>query len=290
MTKPTHSRPVVLAITSDWHCGSTVALCPPSIALDDGGSYQASKPQHWLWDRWQAYWQRVATVRDDLGASLYMLGNGDAVDGDHHKTTQILSGNPAAQAAVVDATLKLPLSLKPDHIVLVRGTEAHVGSSASSEERIARGLRKDGWPVIGDDVTGTASLWHWRATIQGVRLDFAHHGRVGTRPWTKPNVVANLAAEIFYDHAREDMKRNQMPTAPHLAVRSHMHQYVDTHDQHPTRVIQTPAWQLATAFIHRIAPGKIADVGGLIVTIQDGAFDVEPVIYHPEASPVWQAA
>lgn len=287
---PNKTRPVVLAITSDWHAGSTVALCPPSIALDDGGVYTASKPQSWLWQNWTAYWERVATVRDDLGAELFMVGNGDAVDGNHHGTTQILSGNPAAQAAVVDALLKVPLALKPDRIVMVRGTEAHVGQSASSEERIARGLRKDGWPVLGDDMTGTASLWHWRATIQGVRLDFAHHGRVGTRPWTKPNVVANLAAEIFYDHAAADMQHHRLPTAPHLAVRSHMHQFVDTHDQHPVRVIQTPAWQLATAFIHRIAPGKLADVGGLVVTIQDGAFDVDPIIYHPEGTPVWQAA
>lgn len=284
------TRPVVLAITSDWHAGSTVALCPPSITLDDGGIYHASKPQSWLWQGWRSYWERVAAVRDDLGAALFMVGNGDAVDGNHHGTTQILSGNAAAQAAVVDALLKVPLALKPDRIVMIRGTEAHVGHSASSEERIARGLRKDGWPVIGDDVTGTASLWHWKAEVQGIRLDLAHHGRVGTRPWTKPNVVANLAAEIFYNHAKEDLRLHRLPTAPHLAVRSHMHQFVDTHDQHPVRVIQMPAWQLATSFIHRIAPGAVADVGGIIVTIQDGAMDVEPVIYRPEGTPTWQAA
>lgn len=290
MSKGKKSRPVVLAITSDWHAGSTVAVCPPRIGLDDGGEYVHSKAQSWLWGNWTGYWDRAATIRDDLNAELFMLGNGDAVDGDHHKTTQILSGNPAAQAAVVDALLKVPLALKPDRIVMIRGTEAHVGQSASSEERIARGLRKDGWPIIGDENTGTSSHWHFRTEIQGVRLDFAHHGRVGTRPWTKPNVTANLAAEIFYTHAKEDFKRNRPPTAPHLAVRSHMHQFVDTHDQHPVRVIQTPAWQLATSFIHRIAPGAIADVGGLIVTIQDGAYDVEPVIYNPEQTPVWRAS
>lgn len=283
-------RPVVLAITSDWHAGSTVALCPPSIVLDDGGTYQCSTPQAWLWQNWTDYWAAAKAKRDALGAELWLIGNGDATDGNHHGTTQILSGNAAAQAAVVDALLKVPLALKPDRIVLIRGTEAHVGPSASNEERIARGLRKDGWPVIVDEVSGASSHWHFRTEIQGVRLDFAHHGRVGTRPWTKPNVTANLAAEIFFDHAAEDFKRNRMPTAPHLAVRSHMHQFVDTHDQHPVRVIQTPAWQLATAFIHRIAPGKVADVGGLLVTIQDGVMDVEPIIYRPEQTPVWRAA
>ena len=48
--------------------------------------------------------------------------------------------------------------------------------------------------------------------------------------------------------------------------------------------------QLATAFIHRIAPGAIADVGGIICVIKDGHLTVEPVIYHPEPTPTWRAA
>jgi hypothetical protein len=137
---------------------------------------------------------------------------------------------------------------------------------------------------VPNEDAGTASHWHVRLDIEGVRLDFAHHGRVGTRPWTRPNVVANLAAEIFYDHAAEGMPH------PHLAVRSHMHQLVDTYDQHPTRVIQMPAWQLATSFIHRIAPGKLAHIGGIIIVIENGEYEVEKVRFRPQATRVWKSA
>lgn len=269
-------RPIVLAVVSDLHCGSTVALCPPSIHLDDGGEYHASKAQRWLWANWLDFWQKVGAERDRVGGDLYQLYNGDVTEGDHHRTTQILSGNPTAQAAVVNEVMKIPLALDPQRLWFVRGTEAHVGPSAAFEERIALGLHKDKRPVVMEADTGNASHWHAKMDLHGWRLDFAHHGRMGQRPWTKPNVVMNLAAEIFYEHCKNGLQ------PPHLAVRSHFHQFVDTGTAQPVRVVQMPAWQLATAYIHRIAPGAIADVGGLIVTIDGGRMDVTPVLYHPE--------
>lgn len=277
-------RPVVLAITSDLHCGSTVALCPPEVPLDDGGAYKANKAQLWMWACWSHYWNRVEEARKEFGGPLYQLFNGDLVDGNHHGTTQITTGNPNGQANILNDCMKIPLSLKPDKIWIVRGTDAHVGQSACSEERIAEGLRKDKRPIEGNAQTGTASHWHAKANFfNRWRLDFAHHGRVGTRPWTKPNVSMNLAAEIFHDHAKEDFRKDRKPTAPHLAIRSHMHQYVDTGDTHPTRLLQTPAWQLATSFIHRIAAGKVGEVGGIIVILrEDKAPEVLPQLYSAD--------
>jgi len=274
-------KPLVLAITSDQHCGSTVALAPPVVHLDDGGKYEASKPQQWLWQRWNDYWKRVEQVRRAKKATLVQVYNGDLTEGDHHKTTQILSGNPTAQAVVVNEVLRVPLALKPDHIVGIRGTEAHVGPSGAFEERIFTGLRKDGWPVVRDENTGNSSHWHWTMEYQGVRLDIAHHGKFGSRPSTKMNTVVALAFDIFTRAAIEGRPH------PHLAVRSHMHQVGDTGDIYPTRLIQMPAWQLATAYIHRLNPGAIADVGGIIVTIDKGTIEVEKVIYHPEPNTPW---
>lgn len=274
----------VLAVTSDQHCGSTVALCPPRIQLDDGGEYVASKAQQWIWQRWEGFWGRVRdTVRQHRGAKLIQAFNGDLTEGDHHKTTQILSGNPTAQAAVVNAAMKVPLALKPDAIFVIRGTEAHVGPSAAFEERIALGLKKDGWPVQPEHGTGNAAHWHVALDLDGFRVDIAHHGRMGQRPWTKGNVVLNLAAEIFYQHAAAGRPH------PHLAIRSHLHQFFDTGHAHPTRLVQMPAWQLATAYIHRIAPNAIADVGGLIAVVRGGQLlALDAVIDHPTPAPAWR--
>ena len=36
-------RPVVISVVSDVHAGSTVALCPKRVSLDDGGGFQPRK-------------------------------------------------------------------------------------------------------------------------------------------------------------------------------------------------------------------------------------------------------
>lgn len=276
-------RPVCIAVVSDVHAGSTVALCPPKISLDDGGEYVASKAQRWLWACWRDYWRTVERTRDALGAELYAVFNGDLTEGDHHHTTQILSGNPTAQAAVVDACMKIPLALNPDRLWVIRGTEAHVGPSACFEERIAKGLLKDRRPVVECAETGTASHWHARLEVQGVRLDIAHHGSIGARAWTRNNVTNNLAADLFYNHCKAGVPY------PHLALRAHMHQWADTGTAHPVRVLQSGAFQLKTAFTHRIdTRGKLAEIGGYLIVIQDGTADVRRIEFTPEVTPTWR--
>lgn len=278
-------RPVLIEVSSDQHAGGTTAVCPPRISLDDGGEYMASKGQQWMYERWQAFHARGTELRHELNDPILgQVYNGDMTEGDHHKSTQILSGNPTAQAAVVNELLRIPLAQKPDFIVGIRGTEAHVGPSAAFEERIFTGLRKDGWPVVRDEATGNCSHWHWTMEHQGKRLDFAHHGKFGSRPSTKMNTVLALAFDIFTDHAIDGRPH------PHLAVRSHMHQFGDTGSAYPTRLIQMPAWQLATAFVHRLKAGALADVGGIFVTVIDGELDVIPFLAKPAPTPTWKVA
>jgi hypothetical protein len=273
---------VLWAITSDQHAGSTVALCPPSIDLDDGGRYEASAAQRWLWGLWLGYWEWIEQLREKYKAELYQEFNGDMTDGNHHGTTQILSGNSTVQAHVVDAVMRPPLALGLDRMFWVRGTEAHVGPSAAYEERIATGLQKDGRPVVGDPETGKASWWHLRAEVEGVRLDFAHHGRGFGRPWTKGTGVGTLAAQIFFEHCEAD------EPFPHLAIRSHYHKHSDSGNQYRTRVIQTPAWQLQTAYTHKVVPDSVADIGGIAVLCRDGQYEVFEYIHKPSRGAIWR--
>lgn len=273
-------QPVVLAVVSDLHAGSTVGLCPASgVDLDDGGHYEPSKAQRWLWQCWRAYWDEVARERDAHRADLYVVLNGDVIDGQHHGTTQIVSGNLDVQAAVARACLEVPRALGVDRWFMVRGTEAHVGPSAQAEEALARWLGGE-----RDRDTGTYSWWHLRLLVHDVLIDAAHHGRTGYRSWTRWNATQLLAADIALSHL-QDRER-----PPDLAIRSHYHRYADSYNAQPVRVVQTPAWQLATAYVHRRAPESLADIGGLIVTIRAGGWTVRPVLYRPRRSTPWQAS
>lgn len=272
----------VLAVTNDVHAGSSVAVCPPEITLDDGGRYGASKPQQWLWQSWNQFWERAAEVARAYGGQYYQVFNGDLVEGAHHGTTQILSGNPNAQAAVLNACMAIPKAQSPDKMFFIRGTEAHVGSSASAEERIADGLRRDKMPVIGDPETGTASWWHLRMDVEGVLVDVAHHGRTGMREHTRASAAVLHAHDILLSHIKTGDR------APDLCLRAHYHRFNDSYDAAPVRVITNGAWQLKTSFVHKVAADSMADIGGLIIVLDDGKYTVEKVQFKPSRGPVWR--
>lgn len=278
---PKRSRPVVVAVVSDIHAGGTTSLCPDEIRLDDGGFYGASKAQRWLFANYRDYWQRIAAKRDALDAELYVVINGDLVEGDHHRTTQILSGNPNAQAAAWTECASVFLDLKPDKIAVIRGTGAHAGVSACSEERIADGLRRDKRPIVSDPDTGSASWWHWRPEIQGVRLDFSHHGRMGRLPRTRGSQLVLYAWDITDEHVQSGHP------IPHLAVRAHNHKKGDSGDAAPVRVVATGAWQLGTEHVHKVATDSLADIGGAVIVIDRGEYEFKHIHFQPER-PVWR--
>lgn len=273
---------ILIANVSDVHAGSSVAVCPPEISLDDGGMYVASKAQRWLWQNWGDYWERVARRRDELNADLYCVFNGDLVEGDHHGTTQILSGNPTAQAAALNACMKSALALGPSKMFFVRGTEAHVGKSGCHEERIALGLQKDGHAVEGDPDTGTASWWHLRLELFDTLVDVAHHGRTGQREHTRAGAAALHAHDILLSHVKQGHRY------PDLCLRAHYHRFNDSYDACPVRVVTSGAWQLKTSYVHKVAADSLADIGGLIVTVRPDGYAVEKVHYRPERGRVWR--
>lgn len=272
----------LIAVVSDVHAGSTLSLAPEIVRLDDGGEYRASKAQLWLWQCWVDYWRRVREVQKEENAELRIIFNGDMVEGDHHRSTQILSANPNAQAAVVNECMKIPLGLKPSKLALVRGTETHVGNSACSEEKLADGWRRDKRPVVGDPETGAASWWHLRTEVGGVLIDVAHHGRTGQREHTRASQAVLHAHDILLSH----VKSGDRP--PDLCLRGHHHKFNDSGDACQVRVMTSGAWKLQDSHVHKIATDSISDIGGFIVVVKNRKYTVEKVHFKPSRGPVWR--
>lgn len=267
--------PITLAAVGDIHAGSTLALCPDEIQLDDGGIFLASPAQRWYWQNWCNYWQRVDAVRKD---QLWVLLNGDLVDGQVKHSSQVVSGNPNAQAQIFNAAIAIPRALKPDRIIIVRGTEAHTGNSGSAEERIADGLWRNGDPIVRNLETNTSSWWHWVSNpdaTEGVKLDVTHHGSIGKKEHTRGSQLVLYAHDIHLSYT----KRDERP--PDIAIRSHNHKWADSFDAVKPRVLALGAWQAGTAHVHKVAPGAIADCGGAIIQINDGQYTIEKVRYEP---------
>lgn len=272
-------KPVLLAIVSDIHNGSTLAACPPEgVTLDDGGTYTPSTLQSWIWDNWCDYWAKIHSARKAAKADLWCVFNGDLFEGDHHHTSQIVSTNPESQAYLASRIFGVPVAFKPQHLFIVRGTEAHVGPSGASEEAFARKVHAEKNPE-----TNRWSWWHLRLQVFGVRLDFQHHPSTrGSLPWTRPQAAQRLAFRIWSEHQLRGLE------FPHYAFRSHLHVHSDSGSAYPTRAIVTPAWQAKTAHAHKVASDSIADMGGCYVLVEpNGQHSLTDVLYAPELPQVW---
>ena len=250
---------VLLAAVGDTHIGSTVGLCTRRVALDDGGAYEASKSQRWLWSRWRAYWQRVAELKTERGAQVVALMNGDLCDRNRHGHYQLWSINRASvKAAVLDCMQ--PLLDVADLVVVVRGTEAHTGESAEMEEWLAGDIG-----AVPDEQAGTASWWYWEATLGGYNVVAAHHpGTSSTRPWTQGGGANRRAAMLMAEYYGQRWQ-------PNLGIFGHVHHNEDSFDNHPVRCVYNRAFSLRTAFDHR--QGRSTQgvaVGGLIAEIDAG--------------------
>lgn len=266
---------------SDIHGGSSVAICPPEgMELDDGGRYEPSPAQVWVWEHYMGALAEVKALKKALKpASVTVAVNGDCVDGFHHpkSNAQFISALESHHVRIAHRVLvECFHALKPDAIHFTRGTGSHTGKASTLEEGLARVMKND-YPVVQDPDTKQWTSYARRYDIGGLRIDQTHHGRVGQRAHTRGPYLRLYAQDIELEH-RLDGER-----PPDIALRSHYHIYGDSGRDHRwrTRVIALPALQLATEFTHRIAATRLADIGIVAIVIRDGREEVIPMLAKP---------
>lgn len=270
------SSSYVVAVFGDTHCGSMLGLCPPRVRLDDGGNYEPSKMQRWLWERFHHYAAQIKALVKQENARLLCVSMGDAVEGDHHGTTQIISRNLEAQNFVLHATFDVFRKLEPDAWFVIRGTEAHVGPSAAHEESLGRWLNAQQEPD-----NHTWSWWDLNLELNGYLFNFKHHGSVGGMPHTKGNAPRARAMTIAENAL---LLGHRVPDA---AFRAHAHTFVDTHDELAVRLVQTLPWQFKTAHGWKVATDKIMQVGGHALIVRPDGWDIKHFKYQPEVPAPW---
>jgi len=268
-----------LLVVSDTHSNSTVGLSVPSTQLDDGDQIHAGTARRWLFHTWEDILTRTAEKVRQYGSELYGLINGDAVETDaKNRSLQLISKNKteAEQIAIEALT---PMFQMCKGVYVVRGTEAHVGQQAQSEEAVA--LNFDN--TIKDTDTGRASWQYLPLDLDGVRLDIAHHprGGGGGRPMNYQAGIMRIASDMLFEYAND----GQRP--PDLVIRSHLHGYRDSKDAFRVRAIITPAMSLLTSYVHRIGINQSQPVGAVLITCNRGRYHVEPMLY-PVVRQAWQ--
>lgn len=261
----------ILGVTSDWHVNDTIGLCTP-VARKSDGQYRANAIQREIWRRWLSFWDAYEEIAKSTGGKTVSLNVGDLIDLHRRIPTDLIVTLNVAEAHenLIDAVQ--PMLDRVDNHIVIRGTERHTGNSAEHEEWFAQDI-----DALPDDTTGTASWWELRRDIGGVLIDAQHHSKgIGRLRHTRnPSVVRNAKRirDAFLD-------RGEKP--PQLVFRAHWHTPADSYDVEPTRLIYLPSWRALGPYARRIGYGDdpFTDIGGEIVVIQGGEYEVIPKHYQ----------
>lgn len=239
----------------DIHCNSTAAVSPPNAEIDDGVPVGQNKIQSELWLAWLDAWKQVARMKRNV--VLVLGGEICDIDG-KNRGTQYLTKNPEkAQANAIE--LLRPALKVAQKVIVLRGTEAHVGESAWTDESIARCIHKqEGVEVLKNG--REFSWWECDVYIGGKLFNLAHHVNMGNVPRTERNAANHLAADLMMSYAR----RRKPP--PDYAMRGHVHRAAESSFNYPVRAIICPAWTVHASYIHRIGKGHSpVEIGLMIV-------------------------
>jgi hypothetical protein len=274
----------VLAVPADTHSGSSVGLLPPGQwSFTNGGYHDPDETQKIITRLWTTAWERIGKARE--GKRLIVVHMGDATEGAHHGTTELITPRVDEHERIHVEAMELALKLsgfdrkRGDRLYYVRGTPAHVGPGGSSEERIARQFDGSGViPMIEPKQPARKDgrfVWNRiRLEVHGKLFDLAHHGAgVGLKPWTRTNPLRGKLQEVYWRTIEAGTR------VPDYWVRAHRH--VKAHDifiSNTGRRLEgfiTPAFQNKTEFSYKVAADMPPSLGLLFFDVSDTGH-VEP--------------
>jgi hypothetical protein len=250
--------------TSDTHCGGETALMPPVTYNHSGDPVMMMRDQSPMQDiiyrQWLDVGEKVKQMRGKFSKKqIIHYFNGDAVEGDHHGTRQLVTKyliNQAYMHVQCVKDLREVMGWRDtDRMIYTDGTETHVGEF----ERLSSDLLgAEHYPVIKKK-TPAGQLW------------VAHHGATPGKAHTSGNALRNKAkAEV-----RAALEAGREP--PRFIVYSHYH--TKRHITDNVGIYEIDAWilpsfQYKTGFGYRVAPFEPEDIGGMVMQIEgDGLFN-----------------
>jgi len=264
-------RPVRLVVrVADTHCGSTMGLCPPSVARVDGGEPIAlSKVQEWIWRCWEDFTGWVAEVAD--GEPFALVFGDDGIEGVHHGTKQIISPDVSDHIAAFAEAHK-PLTERAAVKFALRGTETHTGASFEAAMGAALGCERN-------TATGRHAFDRLYLTVHGCRCVFVHHMPTSSRIGLYATQLSVQLAEHQAAAARAGHE------IPRVLCAAHRHTYGVYHDDRGL-CVSGPPWQLKTRFANKVVPGACEAVGGYVLDWRGKAPgelpEVRGRVYRPE--------
>jgi hypothetical protein len=276
-----NSKSHIVVVVSDLHTNSTVGLLPAHTILDDGLSVGLGKPQLWVYQKWTDFWDYVYDLKNQIGATVVTIANGELADNLQYRTTQLVTLNTADILSMVESVWTNAREIT-DHLIVTRGTAAHSGPSACLDELAAKALEAE--PFERHESRSIHSWWHFDGIIGGLNIQAAHHPQTAGRlPHTMQAAVMRQSFMIELQCTRSNRP------IPDVAIRSHIHYAADSGIYTRPRTFYTWGWQLTPEFGHRLGTAQYArPIGGLILVIRDGKLTIDnSQTFQLERNPPW---
>lgn len=250
-------------VLSDIHCGSTLGLLPPGMTTaEDSHPMVQNAWQKWLWACWgrALRWQQKIAA----GSPYALVLNGDLTEGIHHRSTQVVSGDPTDHVMIAKEVLK-PLVEKARKFYIVKGTECH---THSAEVAIGEALHAE----VNYETRKRAFD---RLTLDacGVRCVFRHH--IGTS--IRMALEATQLSVILVEETAEAIKNSETP--PRIVCAAHRHKFGFFLNGRSMCVVSAP-WQGLTRHGHKIVSQAKTQPGIYALDwrgIQDGEL---PILHY----------
>ena len=263
-------------LLSDTHSGSSTALFP-AVELWKFNTERNHTPTE-NQKRMHAHWIRCAAEAARLRKRkrMVVVVDGDAIDGWHHNTTQVLTTIPDEQKRIHKHLIKQFLKRAGfdrevgDKLIYVKGTEVHTGET---EEEIADELGAE-YKKAHDFI---------EIVINGRTFWFTHQGPGVQDGPNAGDALRNWLKRIYWDRV------NRRKPLPDMIVTGHFHRpfYNAYHQMRDgqSQVIRgliVPSWQMKTRYSYAKLPTAVNEIGAAYVDISAHGVIADPTFMTME--------
>lgn len=225
-----------LVLVSDLHCGSQVGLLKPGVPVGKGNTIEFGDNicQEWLWNTWNLLWEKV--FAELHGEPFVLVVNGDATEGIHHHSEEVIASAIDDHTAIATACLE-PISKKAVKTFITAGTECH---TRGMERVLAQKLKAAELDAKDE----------WLICVNGTLVEAKHHMPVTGRAYLEAGAMS-----ITLGNARVNRLRagHECPT---VFLRAHRHCGGYFSDGQGLLAV-AGGWQFLTRHGHKVVPESV---------------------------------
>lgn len=260
--EPPKNKDTLHIVMSDMHSGSNYALFLPGEwhGTKDNNHMPTSK-QMKIRAQFEKYTEEIKQARQ--GKKVIVVHNGDAIDGDHHRSSDVCTTNVLEQARIhveLMEEFKQRIDWQAgDEIYYTRGTQTHVNEF-------------ENW--IGEQVNAVPNgnfYVYDLLTLEtnGTLSFFAHHGPGRGDGDNEGNSMRNWLRGIKQEAIKDERRIADVIWTSHVHYPTYS-SYIwrEKMKFHTMHGIITPAWQLKTSFGWQVASLKEEKIGGVYQEIK----------------------